>query len=124
MYQYLEQHGELYYIESLTNGSYNTIGDVTLCHRDLPIVIGDPAYRGKGVGSRVIWILLQRAFAHGMTVVTVEDIYDDNIGSQRAFQKCGFSRDKKTKFGHSYQLSIEQYYRKKIVNRFPYSIDS
>ncbi|MET1248272.1 GNAT family protein [Sporolactobacillus sp. STCC-11] len=124
MYQYLEQHGELYYIESVINGSFKAIGDVALCPRDLPIVIGDPTYRGNGIGSHVIWALSCRAFTHGMTVVNVEDIYDDNIGSRRAFQKCGFTEDKKTKFGHSYQLTIEQYNRKKFVNRSLNSIDS
>jgi RimJ/RimL family protein N-acetyltransferase len=125
MYQYLEQHGELYYIESVNNGSFKAIGDVTLCPRDLPIVIGDSAYRGKGIGSRVILTLSQRAFAHGTAVVYVEDIYDDNIGSQRAFQKCGFSRAKKTKFGHSYQLFKDQCNRNiAFVNRSLNSIDS
>lgn len=125
MYQYLEQHGELYYIELLTHGIFKAIGDVTLCPRDLPIVIGNSAYRGKGLGSRVIFALSQRAFAHGMTVVSIEDIYDDNIGSQRVFQKCGFSRDKKTKFGHSYQLFLDQFNRNKaFVNRSLNSIDS
>jgi len=105
MYDYLEQHGELYYIEVAENGLFHAIGDVTLCPHDLPIVIGDPVYRGKGIGSQVIRALIMRAVKHGMKELYVEDIYDDNIGSRRAFQKCGFSAYKKTHFGHSYRLS-------------------
>ncbi|MCO7125208.1 GNAT family N-acetyltransferase [Sporolactobacillus shoreicorticis] len=105
MYDYLEQHGELYYIECADNGWFHAIGDVTLCPHDLPIVIGDPAYRGKGIGSQVIRALTIRAMNYGIKELYVEDIYDDNIGSRRAFQKCGFTASKKTQFGHSYRLT-------------------
>lgn len=50
MYRYLDNAGELYFIEVLENGTYKPIGDVTFWQEDMPIVIGDPACRGKGIG--------------------------------------------------------------------------
>ena len=58
MYRYLDQQGELYWIEALENGCYRPIGDVTFWQEDMPIVIGDPAYRGKGVGRKVVSALV------------------------------------------------------------------
>ncbi|MDF2910221.1 MAG: histone acetyltransferase [Sporolactobacillus laevolacticus] len=104
MYDYLNGRGELYYIEYMTGNRFIKIGDVTLMPHDLPIVIGNPKFRGKGIARQIIHGLVARTFAQGMTEVYVEDIYNDNIGSQRAFEKCGFTRDKKTIFGHSYHL--------------------
>lgn len=48
MYTYLNQAGELYFIEVLESGSFRPIGDVTFWQDDMPIVIGDPHYRGEG----------------------------------------------------------------------------
>ena len=45
MYRYLNNAGELYFIEVLENGIYKPIGDVTFWQQDMPIVIGDPNYR-------------------------------------------------------------------------------
>ena len=48
MYRYLNDAGELYFIEILENGTYKPIGDVTFWQEDMPIVIGDASYRDKG----------------------------------------------------------------------------
>ena len=50
MYNYLAARGELYFIEALENGAWTPIGDVAFSREDMPIVIGEPAYRGRGVG--------------------------------------------------------------------------
>ncbi len=34
------------------DGGYIPIGDVTFSQEDMPIVIGDKAYRGKGIGEK------------------------------------------------------------------------
>ena len=52
MYRYLDDHGELYFIEILEDGRYIPIGDVTFWHQDMPIIIGEPAYRGLGIGKK------------------------------------------------------------------------
>ena len=53
MYRYLNNVGELYFVEVLDNGTYKPIGDVTFWQEDMPIVIGEPAFRGKGIGRKV-----------------------------------------------------------------------
>ena len=52
MYRYLNNAGELYFIEVLENGTYKPIGDVTFWQDDMPIVIGDRNYRGRKIGRR------------------------------------------------------------------------
>ena len=58
MYSYLNNIGELYFIEYLQDGKYFPIGDVTFWKDDMPIVIGDQSFRGKGIGSKVIKALI------------------------------------------------------------------
>ncbi|MBP3700953.1 MAG: hypothetical protein J6I64_03595 [Lachnospiraceae bacterium] len=41
MYHYLDDAGELYFIEVLEDGQYKPIGDVTFWQEDMPIVIGE-----------------------------------------------------------------------------------
>ena len=50
MYTYLDNHGELYFIEVLDGTDFLAIGDVTFWQNDMPIVIGNPLYRGRGIG--------------------------------------------------------------------------
>ncbi|MCL1632912.1 GNAT family N-acetyltransferase [Sporolactobacillus sp. CPB3-1] len=110
MYHYLEQHGELYYIEYANKDSFVPIGDVTLCPRDLPIVIGNPAFRGNGIGTQVIRSLAERAFTMGMHEVYVQEIYDENTASRKAFEHCGFRKDAQTSFGHAYRLNASEFH--------------
>ncbi len=60
MYNYLNGHGELYFIEIKENQTYRPIGDVTFWQDNFPIVIGDKSCRAKGIGRRVIRALVQR----------------------------------------------------------------
>ena len=46
MYDYLGEHGELYWIEARTESGFRPIGDVTFWQEDMPIVIGEREYRG------------------------------------------------------------------------------
>ena len=106
MYSYLNAHGELYYIEALENGSFKPIGDVTFSAADLPIVIGDPAYRGRGVGKAVIRRLIERARELGLREVRVREIYDYNLASRALFEGLGFIEDGKTSLGARYRLVL------------------
>ena len=47
MYSYLNDMGELYFIEILSEGGVIPIGDVTFWQDDMPIVIGVADYRGR-----------------------------------------------------------------------------
>ena len=106
MYRYLNEQGELYWIEALENGCYRPIGDVTFWQEDIPIVIGDPAYRGKGIGRKVISALVRRGKALGYDHLAVGEIYDWNEGSRRCFESAGFQAYEKTEKGAKYKLTL------------------
>lgn len=67
MYSYLNEQGELYFIEVLEGDKYIPIGDVTFSCNDMPIVIGVKSYRGKGIGRKVIMALVERGKQLGYT---------------------------------------------------------
>ena len=106
MYRYLNEAGELYFIEVCENGAYKPVGDVTFWQEDMPIVIGDPAYRGKGIGRKVISALIERGKELGYDHLTVEEIYDWNIGSRRCFESAGFVDCEKSEKGSLYRLAL------------------
>ncbi len=106
MYRYLNNAGELYFIEVLENGTYKPIGDVTFWQEDMPIVIGDPAYRGKGIGRKVISALIERGKSLGFDHLAVGEIYDWNAGSRRCFESVGFVAYEKSEKGSSYKLTL------------------
>lgn len=106
MYEYLNNVGELYFIEILKNNEFKPIGDVTFWKEDMPIVIGDKNYRGKGIGKKVIEALIERAKELGYQELKVREIYTFNIASQRLFESVGFKKSGNTANGYSYTLSI------------------
>ena len=106
MYRYLNNAGELYFIEVFENGTYKPIGDVTFWQEDMPIVIGDPAYRGKGIGRKVIAVLAERGKELGYSYLEIGEIYDWNEGSRRCFESVGFQAYEKTDKGAKYKLTL------------------
>ncbi|HFI0790178.1 TPA: GNAT family N-acetyltransferase [Streptococcus suis] len=106
MYGYLATNGECYFIEILENGQFLPIGDVTLLRDDFAISIGDKRYWQKGVGSKVLQRIVERAREVGLEEILVKEIYDWNTGSRKLFEKCGFEAVEKTKKGWSYRLTV------------------
>lgn len=106
MYEYLNDAGELYFIEVLENGAYKPIGDVTFWKEDMPIVIGDPAYRGKGIGRKVVSALINRGRELGYDRLYISDIYDYNAASRRCFESLGFYAYEKTGKGAKSVLEL------------------
>ena len=106
MYRYLNNAGELYFIEDLENGTYKPIGDVTFWQEDMPIVIGDRNYRGRKIGRRVVSALVKRGVALGYDHLEVGEIYDWNEGSRRCFESVGFQAYEKTEKGAKYRLLL------------------
>ena len=106
MYHYLNDAGELYFIEVLENGAYKPIGDVTFWQEDMPIVIGEPRYRGRGLGRKVVAALIQRARELGFDHLAIGEIYDWNAPSQRCFESLGFRAYEKTEKGARYILKL------------------
>ena len=106
MYNYLDRHGELYFIEARAGDGFVPIGDVAFSQTDLPIVIGVPAYRGRGVGRQVILSLMDRGRALGFEKLGVREIYDWNTASIRCFTACGFRPVEKTDKGWRYEAKL------------------
>lgn len=104
MFEYYQRRGEVYWIEVLEQGEFVPVGDVTFLQHDLPIVIGEPSYRGIGIGSKVVAALVRRGKALGYSYLEVREIYAYNLASQKLFENAGFQRHKKTKYGYSYRL--------------------
>ncbi|MGN0627569.1 MAG: GNAT family N-acetyltransferase [Oscillospiraceae bacterium] len=108
MYEYLNEHGELYFIEAGENGNYKPIGDVTFWQNDMPIVIGDKNYRGKHIGRKVVLALIERGKKLGYKKLYVDEIYDYNIASRKCFESAGFRAYEKTEKGNRFVLDIDK----------------
>lgn len=106
MYNYLNSKGELYFIEIKECSEYIPIGDVTFWQKDMPIVIGDKNYRGKGIGYKVINALIERAKTLGYDEIYINEIYSYNVASQKTFEKAGFKKYKENSKGSSYILKL------------------
>ena len=106
MYEYLNNHGELYFIEIKEGDVYFPIGDVTFSKIDMPIVIGDKKFRGKGIGEKVIRTLIQRGQELGYSKLFVNEIYSYNPASRKCFEKNGFVDYEETDKGNRFQLSL------------------
>ena len=107
MYRWLNEHGELYFIEVLEKEQFVPVGDVTFWQQDMPIVIGDSRYRGRGIGSRVIAALIDRGRELGYRSLQVREIYSYNTGSRRCFEKAGFRVSGETESGVSMVLALK-----------------
>jgi len=107
MYKYLDNHGELYFIEILENDVFIPIGDVTFWQEDMPIVIGDLRYRKCGIGTLVVKALVKRARFIGFDTIYVNEIYKYNYGSQALFENAGFQIYESTDKGSRYKLDLE-----------------
>ena len=106
MYRYLDNAGELYLIEVRKGGTYMPIGDVTFWQDDMPIVIGDKDYRGRGIGHKVVSALVQRGKELGFDHLAVGEIYDWNERSKRCFEGVGFHASERTEKGARYRLAL------------------
>ncbi|MFX3644787.1 GNAT family N-acetyltransferase [Streptococcus suis] len=106
MYDYLSKNGECYFIEIFEDNQFIPIGDVTLFADDFAIAIGDKRYWKKGIGTKVLHRMIERAREVGLEEILVDEIYDWNPGSRKLFEKCGFEAVEKTKKGWSYKMIL------------------
>ena len=108
MYSYLEEHGDLFWIEFLEKGEWIPIGDVALSQENLPIVIGNPAYQHQGLGRKVLRTLIDLARQRGWKELKVQEIYDFNHASRRCFESLGFVESGATENGVSFVLTLSE----------------
>ena len=92
MYSYLGKIGEVYIIEINQSEGWTPIGDATLSKDMLPIVIGKKEFRGKGVGKRVISLLIEKAKELNWNEMKVNKVYSYNISSKKMFERLGFKK--------------------------------
>jgi len=90
MYHDLDRLGELYIIEVWSDARWQAIGDATLSTESLPIVIGSPQWRSKGIGRLVLDALVQRAKQLGWELLQVKGVFADNKRARRMFEGVGF----------------------------------
>jgi hypothetical protein len=60
MYEWLDENGELYFIEVRENDVFISIGDITIKPENPPIAIGGDRYRGKGMGTLEMKAVIER----------------------------------------------------------------
>lgn len=106
MYSFLNARGELYFIEYQEDTQFRPVGDVAFWQEDLPILIGEKALRGRGLGRRVVLTLMNRARALGFATLGVREIYDCNTASRRLFEGVGFRPYESTKRGKRYRINL------------------
>lgn len=92
MFDYLDARGELYIIEARGIEEWFPIGDASLLPDSLPIVIGLAAFRSRGIGRRVLRLLIARAMALGWETLRVKGVYTYNERSLRLYEGAGFVR--------------------------------
>ncbi len=90
MYKYLQNKGEVYIIEILENDHWHPIGDVTLTPDTLPLVIGEKKYRNKGLGRRVVKLIIERARELSYSELKIKNVFTYNLRSKKLFESLGF----------------------------------
>lgn len=90
MCQYLDSHGELYFIEALEGKDWVPIGDVTVKPENPPIAIWVERYRGRGLGTLVMRAVIDRLRALGYEKITGSTVYKWNRASLAMHKSLGF----------------------------------
>ena len=108
MCEYLDKVGELYFIETIENGEFVSIGDVTVKPENPPIAIWQGRYRGAGIGTLVMQTVITRLKALGFSTITGSEVYKWNPVSQRMHEKLGFRRVSENEDSYIYELDLTQ----------------
>lgn len=108
MCSYLSRVGEMYYIEAEENGLFVPIGDVTVKPENPPIAIWKAEYRGCGVGTRVMRVVIDRLRTLGYEKITGSTVYRWNTASQKMHEKLGFRRVKEEGDDFYYELNLQE----------------
>jgi GNAT superfamily N-acetyltransferase len=90
MYDALAAQGEVYLIERRTpDDAWAAVGVVALTPDTLPIVLA-PAWRGQGIGRRVLLRLVDRTRVLGWGELRVREVCPGNQAAHRLFSGLGF----------------------------------
>ena len=89
------------FTESHDNGLLNTqiIGMAEIYHEDnktsklCRVLIGHPDMRGKGLGKKIIQLLLDKAFNDMACEYVHLNVYDWNVGAIKCYEQVGFVKN-------------------------------
>ena len=109
MFAYLDNAGELYFIEVLENGAYVCIGDVTVKDQNPPIAIWNAKYRGIGIGSAVMRQVIRRLRELGYQKITGSSVYKWNDVSLKMHEHLGFHIVSEDEDSYYLDLDLEHY---------------
>lgn len=104
MYRYLSSEGECYYIKYKDNGIWKLIGDISLYHGKIAIVIAKE-WQNRHLGRKCVQGILERAKCIGYEQVEAE-IYPFNIQSKKMFLSVGFVYSTKDKYVYNIERHI------------------
>ena len=91
----LNSHSDYHFMIDLNK---KTIGHISLVERknnryETQIIIGEKNYWSKGYGTQAIKMMLDRARGVGISNIYLE-VRPDNYRAIRAYEKCGFIKNK------------------------------
>ena len=106
MFEWLNNNGELYYIQIREGQDFISIGDVTIKDVNPPIAIWYGKYRGIGIGTKVMKIVIKRLKELGYEKITGTTVYKWNESSQRMHEKLGFVKVDENDDEYIYELNL------------------
>lgn len=70
------------------------LGNIHPIHKyaDIGLIIGDKNYWGRGIATNAIELVSRYAFDEFNLRKVFAGVYENNIGSIKAFEKCGFKK--------------------------------
>lgn len=107
MCEYLDHAGEFYLIETKEDGAFISIGDVTVKAENPPIAIWTKKYRGVGIGTLVMKVVIDRLNELGVRKITGSTVFKWNIPSQKMHEKLGFQCVDENEKEFIYDLNIK-----------------
>ena len=106
MFEWLNDNGELYYIQIREEKDYISIGDVTIKDINPPITIWYSKYRGTGIGTKVMKMVISRLKKLGYKKITGSTVYKWNEPSQKMHEKLGFIKVDENDDEFIYELNL------------------
>lgn len=107
MCEYLDNAGELYFIEVREGDCFLSAGDVTIKAENPPIAIWTQKYRGAGIGTMVMQAVITRLKELGFSEIKGSAVFKWNVPSQKMHEKLGFRRVGETENSFLYDLDLK-----------------
>lgn len=102
--------------ESDTHIGNIKLGNIHPIHKyaDIGLLIGDKNYWGRGIATNAIKLVSEFAFDELNLRKVFAGVYENNIGSIKAFEKCGFKK--------AYVKKDNYYFEGKFIDAFVFEL--